>query len=75
MKRVAELLREFRVLQVAITTFLSVCLWLILQYFLQIPFSELSDWQLAAIAPIAPSLIAGLFKVIELIQRPVTKDE
>lgn len=67
---VKDFLLEFRILQVGITIYLCYVLHWIVDWMTQVPYSELSEWQLATTVAAVPAIITGLFASLKSAVKP-----
>jgi hypothetical protein len=61
------LLDRFMVLEISVTICLMIALFRLIDWMIESPYEDLSDWHLAPITATLPALVAGMFKIIELI--------
>ena len=69
------LLRQYRVLQIILTAFLMLLTWKFSIWIMMIPFGDLGAGQVAVIATAFPSLIAGLFGLVNSISKKNESDD
>ena len=69
------LLRQYRVLQIALTGYLSYLAWVLVKWLTATPFSELSDWHVAPVTATVPALVLGLLKIVESVAKRNESDE
>lgn len=75
LKKVQEVLLEFRVLQVTTTVFLCYTLHRVLSWIMVTPYAELEEWQLAVFVATVPALVTGLFATLQSAVKPRVKEE
>lgn len=69
------LLRQYRALQILLTLFLCYITYIIVEWLIESPFKDLSDWHVAPIATTLPALIAGLFAIVNSVMKRNEIDE
>ncbi len=75
MKPLHILLRQYRVLPILLTIFLSYLAWVLVGWMIATPFASLSTWHIAPITAALPALIAGLFKLVETVNKRFEVDD
>ncbi len=72
---IPSILRKWRVLKVGIVLFLANILWQLMTWIMESPYKELDgSVQSIVISALVVALIAGLFKIVDKIDKPVEKD-
>lgn len=69
------LLRQYRILQILITSGLGWVLYKFTTWMVATPYSELDQWQAAVVGLVVPALVAGLVGFANNISKVVTKDD
>jgi uncharacterized membrane protein len=67
---VLHFLLKFRILQVTVTVYLCMVLWVFVKWMTATPYADLAEWQLATVVVSVPALITGLFATLKTAIKP-----
>ena len=70
-----KMIRQYRLMQASIIAFLGIITWRLIEWIMATPYGDLSDWHLAPITAALPALVAGMFKLAELIMKKAELDD
>ena len=68
-------IRQYRVVQISLTVFLSYITYEIVDWMTATSYIELQNWHLAPVTAALPALVAGLFKLVDSIIKRNEIDE